>query len=100
MLDVISSGSFNLATLDKVEPCKPPIRRQPTETTRQFIERAMNFGLGLAAEVHVPTEVAMPVDLLAHGNALLTSWALAWVHGTEAATAVDLGLVARSLRLR
>jgi hypothetical protein len=27
-----SSGSFNLATLDQVEPCKPPIRRRPTET--------------------------------------------------------------------
>jgi hypothetical protein len=23
----VSSGSFNLATLDQVEPCKPPIRR-------------------------------------------------------------------------
>jgi hypothetical protein len=27
VLYVISSGSFSLATLDKVEPCKPPIRR-------------------------------------------------------------------------
>lgn len=34
VLYVISSGSFNLARLDKVEPCKPPIHRQPTETTR------------------------------------------------------------------
>ena len=33
VLNVISSGSFNLATLDKQEPCKPPIRRRPTETT-------------------------------------------------------------------
>ena len=40
VLYVILSGSFNLATLDEGEPCKPPIRRQPTETTRQFIERA------------------------------------------------------------
>ncbi len=30
VLYVISSGSFNLATLDKVEPCKRPIRRRPT----------------------------------------------------------------------
>jgi len=40
VLYVISTASFNLATLDKVEPCKPPIRRRPTETTRQLIERA------------------------------------------------------------
>jgi hypothetical protein len=33
VLHVSSSGSFNLATLDQVEPCKPPIRRRPTETT-------------------------------------------------------------------
>jgi hypothetical protein len=33
VLYVISDGSFNLATLDQVEPCKPPIRRRPTETT-------------------------------------------------------------------
>jgi hypothetical protein len=41
VLYVISGGSFNLATLDQVEPCKPPVHRRPTETTRQFIERAM-----------------------------------------------------------
>lgn len=41
VLYVISSGSFNLATLDQVEPCKPPIRRRPQETVRQYIERAM-----------------------------------------------------------
>ena len=41
VLDVSSSGSSNLAALDRVEPCVPPIRRRPTETTRQFIERAM-----------------------------------------------------------
>ena len=41
VLYVISSGSFNLATVDKVEPCVPAIRRRPTETTRQFIGRAM-----------------------------------------------------------
>ena len=54
-----------------------------------------NFGLGLALEVHVAPEVGMPVDLLAHGDALLTSWALTWVSGPEAATAVCLGLVAQ-----
>ncbi len=41
VLYVISSGSFNLAALDKAEPCTPPIRRRPNETTGQFIERAM-----------------------------------------------------------
>jgi hypothetical protein len=46
VLYVISGGSFNLATLDQVEPCKPPIRRRPTETTRQFIERAMRENHG------------------------------------------------------
>ena len=35
-----------LARLDKVEPCKPPLHRQPTETTRQFIERAMRENHG------------------------------------------------------
>jgi hypothetical protein len=51
VLSVISGGSFNLATLDEVEPCKPPIHRRPTETTRQFIERAMpeNHGYSLPA---------------------------------------------------
>jgi hypothetical protein len=46
VLYVILSGLFNLATLNKVEPCKPPIRRRPTETTRQFIERAMRENHG------------------------------------------------------
>jgi hypothetical protein len=41
VLCVISGRPFNLATLDRVEPCRPPIQRQPTETVRQFIERAM-----------------------------------------------------------
>jgi hypothetical protein len=51
VLSVISSGSFNLATLDRVEPCKPPIRRRPTETTRQFIERAMRENHGYTVPV-------------------------------------------------
>jgi len=41
VLDVASRTSFNLATLEEVEPCKPPIRRRPEETPRQFIVRAM-----------------------------------------------------------
>jgi hypothetical protein len=46
VLHMISSGSFNLITLDEVEPLKPPIRRRRTETTRQFIERAMRENRG------------------------------------------------------
>jgi hypothetical protein len=46
VLYVISSGPFNLATVDKVEPCVPAIRRRPTETTRQFIGRAMRENHG------------------------------------------------------
>jgi hypothetical protein len=51
VLSVISGASFNLATLDQVERCTPPIRRRPTETTRQLIERAMreNHGYTVAA---------------------------------------------------
>ena len=52
MLYVISGGSFNLATLDKVELCKPPIRRRPTEATRQFIERAMRENHGYTVPQH------------------------------------------------
>ena len=54
-----------------------------------------NFGLGLALEVHVAPELGMPVDLLAHGDALLTSWTVPWVSGPEAAAAVCPGLVAQ-----
>jgi len=54
-----------------------------------------NVGLGLAAEVHVPAELGMPVDLLTHVDALRTSLASAWVSSLEAATAVRLGLVAQ-----
>jgi len=45
---------------DKMAPCKPPIRRRPTETTRQFIERAM-------AENHGYT---VPARWLADPNAI------------------------------
>ena len=52
VLYVISSGSFNLATVDKVEPCVPAIRRRPTETTRQFIGRAMRENHGYTVPQH------------------------------------------------
>jgi hypothetical protein len=42
VLYVISGGSFNLATLNQVQPCKPPIRRRPTETS------SLDFSCGLA----------------------------------------------------
>jgi hypothetical protein len=46
VLYVISSGLFNLATRNKVEPCNRPIRRRRTQTTRQVIERAMRKNHG------------------------------------------------------
>ncbi|MCV7401284.1 hypothetical protein H7K24_14090 [Mycobacterium fragae] len=52
VLDVISSGLFNLAALDRVEPCVPPTRRRPTETTREFIERAMRENHGCTVPEH------------------------------------------------
>jgi hypothetical protein len=52
VLYVFSSGSFNLATLDRAQPCVPPIRRRPTETTRQFIERAMRENHGYTVPQH------------------------------------------------
>ena len=47
VLYAISGRPFNLATLDRVEPCRPPIQRQPNETVRQYIERAMRDYGGL-----------------------------------------------------
>ena len=64
VLYVISGGSFNLATLDKVEPCKPPIRRRPTETTRQFIERAMRENHGYT----VPARWLADLDAIPDGD--------------------------------
>jgi hypothetical protein len=46
VLSVIAGGSFNLATLDQVQPCTPPIRRRATETVRQLVERAMRENHG------------------------------------------------------
>ena len=45
-------GSFNLAKVNKVEPCVPAIRRRPTETTRQFIERSMRENHGYTVPEH------------------------------------------------
>ncbi len=63
VLYVISSGSFNLATLDGVKPCVPAIRRRPTETTRQFIERAMRENHGYTVPEHWLADLdAIPDD--------------------------------------
>jgi hypothetical protein len=64
VLYVISSGSFNLAPLDKVEPCKPPIRWRPTETTRQFIGRAMRENHGYT----VPARWLADLDAIPDGD--------------------------------
>ncbi len=64
VLDVSSSGSFNLAALDRVEPCVPPIRRRPTETTRQFIERAMRENHGYK----VPARWLADLDAIPDGD--------------------------------
>ena len=64
VLQVISSGLFNLARLDRVEPCVPPIRRRPTETTRQFIERAMRENHGYT----VPERWLADLDAIPDGD--------------------------------
>ena len=64
VLYVISSGSFNLTTLDKVGACKPPIRRETTETTRQFIERAMRENHGYT----VPARWLADLDAIPDGD--------------------------------
>jgi hypothetical protein len=64
VLYVISSGSFNLTTLDKVEACKPPIRCETTETTRQFIERAMRENHGYT----VPARWLADLDAIPDGD--------------------------------
>ena len=43
VLYVISSGSFNLATLDKVEPCKPP-DTPATDRDHQAVHRTGDAG--------------------------------------------------------
>jgi len=64
VLYVISSGSFNLAKLDRVEPCRPPIRRRLTENTRQFIERAMRENHGYT----VPARWLADLDAIPDGD--------------------------------
>jgi hypothetical protein len=64
VLYVISIASFNLATLDKVEPCKPRIRRRPTETTRQCIERALRENHGYT----VPSRWLADLDAVPDGD--------------------------------
>jgi hypothetical protein len=50
--------------LEPPEPCKPPIHRQPTETTRQFIERAMRENHGDT----VPARWLADPDAIPGGN--------------------------------
>jgi len=60
----VSSSLFNLATLDQVEPCKPPAHRQPTETARQFVERAARENHGLT----VPARWLADLDAIPDGD--------------------------------
>ena len=61
---MIAGGSFNLATLNQVQPCKPPIRRRPTETVRQFIEGAMRENHGYT----VPARWLADLDAIPDGD--------------------------------
>ncbi|MEO6794213.1 MAG: hypothetical protein ABI253_03880 [Mycobacterium sp.] len=47
-----SGATLNLADPEKAEPCVPPIRRRPTETGRQYIERAMRENHGYTVPQH------------------------------------------------
>lgn len=47
-----SGARFSLAALDRVAPCVPPIRRRPTETVREYIERAMRENHGYTVPQH------------------------------------------------
>jgi hypothetical protein len=87
VLYVISSGSFNLATLDKVEPCKPPIRRETTETTRQFIERAMRENHGYT----VPERWLADLDAIPDGDTGEPQWG--YLVGTDTPTTQDRALL-------
>jgi hypothetical protein len=50
--------------LDEVEACKPLIRRRPTESTRQFIERAMRENHGYT----VPARWLADLDAIPDGD--------------------------------
>lgn len=64
MLHVVSGGLFNLARPGAVTPCVPPICRCPTETTRQFIERAMRGYYGYT----VPALWLVDLDVVPDGD--------------------------------
>jgi hypothetical protein len=64
VLYVVSVASFSMARLDQVEPCVPPIRRRPTETTRQYIERAMRENHGYT----VPERWLVDLDAIPDGD--------------------------------
>ena len=81
--------------LDVAVPADVRRGGEPAHGHGMGLSTLQHVGLGLALEVHVPAEVGMPVDLLTRGDALLTSWALTWVSGPEAATAVRPGRVAQ-----
>lgn len=48
----VASGMVNLADLDRVVPCVPPIRRRPSETVRQYLDRAMRENHGYTVPQH------------------------------------------------
>jgi hypothetical protein len=87
VLYVISSGSFNLTTLDKVEPCKPPIRRETTETTRQFIQRAMRENHGYT----VPERWLADLDAIPDGDTGEPQWG--YLVGTDTPTTQERALL-------
>jgi hypothetical protein len=89
VLYVISGGSFNLATLDQVEPCKPPTRRRPTETTRQFIERAMRENHGYT----VPARWLADLDAIPDGDTGTEVWVPGWDRNSHGSNVV--GAIAR-----
>ena len=94
MLYVISGGSFNLATLDSVKPCVPPIRRRPTETTRQFIERAMRENHGYT----VPEEWLADLDAIPDGDTGEPE--SGWVVGVDTPTAHEAALLQKLAKER
>ena len=74
--------------LDVAVPADVRRGGEPAHGHGMGLSTLQNFGLGLALEVHVAPELGMPVDLLTHRDALLTSWTVPWVSGPEAAAAV------------
>lgn len=63
-LYVVSVGWFSLATPGQAQPCVSPARRRPTETTRQFIERAMRENHGYT----VPERWLTDLDAIPDGD--------------------------------